>query len=332
MLSPLRYVISINNRSKLTIFTIAIVIMFVTSTLIIVYSFEISNKALVDRFESKYYIVESDSNLLDSRVSVSIHNATEIWLASAKINNQSTYIFAVVDPMHLLGYGFQPELNHIIPGKELNIKDHANVTFLGLSMNMSVDKSKSLKFFPEYWAVVNRTYFKEQNPNFLIVTHKVSAQGYSVLPMTALTQFYEKTAEDVTFDLMLIDMITIVVIYLFINALLSAEIRDSVKKIAIMRAIGSTKKNIGGIYLLRALYIGSVGMVIGFALGVILSYFLAAVIPLSGMLTYFTISVPHIVFIVDILISTVGSFFAALIPVSRAIKIKIVPGMKGVYR
>jgi len=304
--------------------------MFVTSTLIIVYSFEISNQALVDRFQSKYFIITSSDNLLNSHVYIKVHNATEVWLAPAIINNKSTYVFALRDPAHLFGYGYDPKAGDIIPGLELNIKGNVTARFLGEILCLNVTTHKDMKFFPEYWAVVNITYFGTRSPNFLIVSHEVKVQGYKVKPMTALPQFYAKTAQDVTFDLMLIDLITIVVIYLFINALLSAEIKDSVKKIAIMRAIGSTRTNIAGIYLLRALYIGSTGMVIGFSLGVILSYLLAALIPLTGMLTYFTIYVPHIVFIIDLLISTVGSFLAALLPVTRAVKVQIVPGMKGV--
>ncbi len=332
MLSPIRYVISLDGRSRLTVITIAIVIMFVTSTLVIVFSFENSNKELVDRFQSKYYVVVSSDNIMDSRVNARIKNATMVWMAPATINGTSTVIISVMDPTHLMGYGYTCKETQLIPGTALNLKKTANLSYEGRNYTLSVLGKKDLKFFPNYWAIVNISFFRGRAPNMLIVNHPVKVHGYMVLPMTVLTQFYAKTAEDVTFDLVLIDLITIVVVYLFINALLNVEIRDSVKKISIMRAIGSSRKNIGGIFLLRAIYIGTAGMIIGFSLGVILSYLLAAIIPLTGMLTYFNIVVPHLVFIVDLVVAVLGSFLAAIVPVKRAINIDILAGMKGVAR
>ncbi len=328
----MRYVLSLDNRSKLTVFTIAIVIMFVTSTLVIVYSFELSNQSLVNRFESKYFIIASDSNLLDSKVYASVPNATAVWLALAKINNVSTFIFAIYDPQHLFGYGYECKDGEIVLGNDLHFKNTADVKFDDINITLDISGNKDMKFFPNYWAAVNRTLFGTNPPNFLIVEKQTEIGGYKILPMTVLTEFYAKTAEDVTFDLVLIDMITIIVVYLFINALLNAEIIDSIKKISIMRAIGSSRWNIGGIFLLRALYIGTLGMITGFSFGVILAYFLAAVIPLTGMLTYFIIYIPHIVFVVDILIATLGSLLAAILPVRKAINVNILAGIRGVMR
>ncbi len=332
MISPIRYIVTVNKRSKLTIFTIAIVIMFITSTLVIVYSFEMSNETLVNRFESRYYVISSEDNLLKSEVNVSIENATEVWIEPGKINNVSTYIVAVYDPAHLLGYTYSCKPGQVVLGNKLTFKNNVSVSTIGKNFTLKILRHADLQVFPNYWAAMNYSVFSDKKPNFLIVDRNIEVSGYVTRGMTSLNSFYEKTAKDITFDLMLIDLITIVVIYLFINALLSFEIKENVKKIAIMQAIGSTRWNIGAIYILRALYIGTAGMITGFSLGVILAYLLAALIPLSGMLTYFVISIPHMVFLVDILLSVVGSIFASLIPVKNAIRINIVEGMKGALR
>ncbi|GEM_PF-2785066 len=332
MISPLRYVISLTKRSKLTIFTIAIVVMFVTSTLAVVYSFEMSNKALIERFESRYYVISSDENLLKSRVEMKVENAAYIWITPGKVNNQTTYVIGVYDPHNILGTYLSCDEDRIIVGRDVNTGKHVHLQFLDLNLNLTLDRKMSFSYFPDYWVIVNNSYFAGQKPNFMIVDRNIQVEGYMTKSLTSLTTFYERTAEEISFDLFLLDLISMVVIYLFINALLTIEIRENVKKIAIMRAIGSTRKNIAALYLLRSLYIGTAGSVIGFSLGVSLAYLLAALIPLSGMLTYFYIYVPPIVFIADVIIAIIGSLIAAISPIYSAVKINIVKGMKGVVK
>ncbi len=330
MISPLRFVVSLTKRSKLTVITIAIVVLFVTATLIIVYSFEMSNKALIERFESNYYIISSSDNLLKSKIKESIPDAAYVWIVQGKVNNISTYIIGVKDIHHVLNVELSCQPSSIIVGKKLNVSKWAHVEFEGKSLNLTVDRKMSFSMFPDTWVVVNHTVISSASPNFAIVYKKINVAGYGTRSMTTLSTFYEKTAEEISFDLFILDLISMVVIYLFINALLSIEIRENVKKIAIIRAIGSTGKNIGGLYFLRALYIGTIGTLIGFSAGVIISYLLAAVIPLFGMMTYFSIYIPHAVFYADVIIAVLGSSLASISPVRTALKIKPIEGIKGV--
>ena len=332
MIAPLRYIISVTKRSKLTMISIGIVIMFITSTLVIVYSFEASNRELVERFESKYYIVSSSDDLLHSTVPLGIINGTYVWLSPGKINNESTYIAGIYDPNNLLGYSYQCDNNSIILGRNFKNIKFAKLEFNNETFELKRERILNFQYFPNYWVIVNYTLFKEMGikPNFVILNKDMKIDGFKTMSMTSLTQFYSKTAEEIGFDLMLMNLISIVVIYLFVNALLNMEISENTKKIAIMRAIGSTKYNIGAIYLLRSLYIGFMGMLIGFSFGVVLSYLLSSIIPLFGMLTYFNVYVPTIVIIVDFGVSVVGSVLASITPIRRVIKINLIGGLRGV--
>ena len=150
--------------------------------------------------------------------------------------------------------------------------------------------------------------------------------------MISLTSFYKQTANEIGFDMFLLNIISIVVIYMFINTLLTMEIKQNMRKIGIIRAIGSTRKNISGLYMFRALYVGFVGMLIGFSMGIVMAYFLATVIPLAGYLTYFNIYVPSYVFYMNILLAVVGSFFASIRPVRNALKVSILGAIRSVIR
>ncbi len=329
MISPLRYVVSLTKRSKLTILTVAIVTMFVTSSLVIVYSFEMSNKSLIEKFESNYYVISSNDDLTKSRVNAHVNNAAYVWITKGKINNMSTYIIGIYDPNNVLKSNYNCDKNSVILGNYYNLKNQVILSFNNISKNFTIYSRVSFSHFPEYWVAVNYTYFSSEPPNFLIVTKHVSILGYTTKSMTSLSLFYEKTAEEISFDLFLLDIISLVVIYLFINALLMMEIRENSKKIAILRAIGSSNGNIAGLYLLRSLYIGTMGMIIGFSLGVALSYLLSAIIPLLGFLTYFYVYIPPFVFIADLIIAVVGSIIAAISPVRKVLNIKVIRGLRG---
>ncbi len=329
MIAPLRYVVSLSRKSKVTIISIAIVMMFITSIFIIVYSFEVSNRSLAERFEAKYYIISSSENLITSHIENNSIYGAYVWISLGKIDGNETYIIAIYDPHKILGPAYQCPSDGIVLGSHYSYKSQEKVELSGKKYVLNTTRVYNFKFFPDYWAIVNRTLFSG-SPNFIITNRDIKVDGYITQKMVTLSLFYSRTAEEISVDLMIIDLISVIVIYLFINALLSIEIRESTKKIAIIRAMGSSKFNIGSIYLLRSLFIGVVGMAIGFSLGVVLSYLLITLIPAMGMLTYFYVSVPPIVIYVNLIVAVAGAIFASITPIRRAIKIDIIKGIRGV--
>ena len=330
MIAPLRYVISLSRRSKITIITIAIVMMFVTSIFIIVYSFEVSNKSLAERFEAKYYIISSNSDITKSDVgNLNVYGAY-VWISRGSVDGNETYILSIYDPHRILGALYRCPSDGIILGTYYKYKSHETLFLNEHKYVLNTTRVVDFRFFPDYWVIVNRTLFDGKDPNFIITTKDISIDGYMTQKMVTLSIFYSRTAEEVSFDLTIIDLISVVVVYLFINALLGMEIRENTRKISIIRAIGSSRFNIGAIYLLRSLFIGITGMIIGFSLGVILSYLLITMIPAMGMLTYFYVFVPFIVIYVDIIVALVGAILASIGPIRKAINMDIIKGIKGV--
>ena len=329
MIAPLRYVVSLSKKSKITIMSIAIVMMFVTAIFIIVYSFEVSNKSLAERFEAKYYIISSSNDVTKSDVSgLSVYGAY-VWISQGSMDKNETYVIAIYDPHNILGSSYKCSEDGIILGTYYKYKSHETLFLNGHDYILNTTRIFDFKFFPDYWVIVNRTLFDGKNPNFVITNKEITVDGYITQKMVTLSAFYSRAAEDVSFDLMIIDLISVVVVYLFINALLNMEIKENTKKISIIRAIGSSRFNIGAIYLLRSLFIGLTGMIIGFSLGVILSYLLITMIPAMGMLTYFYVYVPVIVGYINLIVAVVGAFLASLGPVRKAINVDIIRGIKG---
>ncbi len=334
MIAPLRYVISLHKRSILTVVAIAVVVMFLTSITVVIYSFEMSNRALVERFQTDYYVISSTEDLLKSRVPEELvgNKGAYVTILNARINNVSTYIVGIYDPGNILGKRYQCSAGEIILGKYYSNKLIAvHVAWRNGSEVLKVKRITNLNFFPQYWAVANFSFVKNQTHrvNFIITKGKINVQGYEIYSMTKLNDFYVKNIGEITWDLFFLEAISIVVIYIFTNTLLNMEIRENVRKIGIMKAVGSSKKNIAALYLLRSIFVGSAGMLLGFSLGVILSYLLISFIPLLGLSTYFFIYIPPMVFLIDLLIAIAGAAIAAVGPIRRAVRIDILRGMRG---
>jgi len=338
MIAPLRYIVSLKKRSKITIMAIAVVIMFITSTSIITYSFEISNKELVEKFESRYYMIYSNDNILDSSVPVSKNiRGAYVYILPAKIENRSTYLVGIYDPYNVLSSFFQCHYGDIILGddfKNYKIGNSIEVSLNSTLFELHIANIHSLLLFPSYWGIINYTLAQKfkKAPNFAIINENKKIKGFYTSSMIGLSDFYFKSSEEITTDLLFLALISIVAVYFFIDSLLTIEIRESVKKISIIRAIGSTKRNIIAIYILRSLYIGLAGMLLGISAGVVIAYLVAAIFPLTGILTYFMIYIPLKVFIFPAIIILVGSVLGIIQPLLNANKLNIVRGMRGLIR
>jgi putative ABC transport system permease protein len=307
--------------------------MFITSTFVIVNSFEISNKELVERFQSQYYIISSSEDLLKSRVSIEEVEGAYIYLIPSKIDNESTYVVGIYDPHNIIGKAYQCNYDEIILGRYYEgHKGTIPIILNSSQIELHILKTYDFKFFPNYWGIINYSLAQkfQKMPNFIIVDKKVYVEGYITEPIVKLSEFYYKSSEEITFDLIFLTLISIVAIYFFINALLNMEIKENTRNISIIRAIGSTTYNIGAIYFLRAIYIGMAGMVLGLSLGIIIAYLLSSTFQLMGFLTYFTIYVPYNVFTITALLSIIGGAIASIQPIRNATKIKVISGMKGV--
>jgi len=332
MIAPMRYVISLHKRSKLTIVAIAIVIMFITSITSIIYSFELSNKELVERFQSKYHIISSSEDLLKSKINIKDVRGAYVTLLKVNIGGRETYLAGIYDPYKILESKYECKMNEIILEKSFSTRNNTvKILWQSGSMWLKVKRVNSLDIFPEYWGIANFSLVNNitHRVNFIITKERFEIQGYETYSMTKLNDFYFKNVEEITWDLIFLELISIVVIYIFTNTLLNMEVRENIRKMGIMKAIGSSKRNIASLYLLRSIYIGTSGMLLGFSLGVVLSYILTTFIPMLGISTYFVVYIPPVIFLIDVLLGVGGSFLASIGPVRKAVKVNILAGLGG---
>ncbi len=307
--------------------------MFLTSTISVIYSFEMSNRELTQRFQSKYYVISSSFNLLKSDVSPNAVSGAYVVLLSVKVDNISTFAAGIYDPHGILKKNYNCSVGEIILGNEFKTTNRNVILQIGRNNTiLHVRRKMELGIFPNYWVIINFTQALRisKKINFVITDKSVHITGYYTTSMIQLNNFYTRNVEEISWDLLFLEIIGILVIYIFTNTLLNLEIMENVRKISIIKALGSSRSNLIGLYLLRSLYIGLSGMIIGFSLGVIITYFMVSFLPLLGVVSYFNIYVPPIVFVINALIALAGAVLASLGPIRRAVKIEVINGIRGV--
>ena len=123
---------------------------------------------------------------------------------------------------------------------------------------------------------------------------------------------------------MFIILVLIIVVAAFnIVGTLILVVMENGREIAILKAMGATRKNIGRIFMLEGLLIGLGGTVLGLSLGLVLCYILAnyqfVELPAS---VYYVTTLPVKVQIMDVLAislaAVVVSFLATVYPARRA--------------
>jgi putative ABC transport system permease protein len=182
----------------------------------------------------------------------------------------------------------------------------------------SVDMARSLK-----GDMSNDSY------SFLIIEQNMNFEGYRTSNMISILNYFVKSTEEIAYDLIILEIVSILIIIILVNAIMSMEIKENVRNISIMRCLGATPKTILYIYMLRAMYISIVGGLLGLCLGVINSYLLVGAIPRLGFKTLYAVYVPTIVLIIPFLIALFSGFIGSIIPLRKATRIEPLEGLQG---
>ena len=337
MIPSIQFITKINKRAYLTVIGIGLAIMFVTSTLILTTSFEESTKYLLSRFETKYYVVDDGNPFVESHVrSVDIMFAGCV-LSEITINNTETYFLGIFDPNDLLEKGYNLENDEIWCGYQLEIEaEEINLTSSLGTYNLTVSNTYRSSMFPNNWVIGSvdmaralRGDMCNDSYSFLIIGENVVFEGYRTSNMISILNYFIKSTEEIAYDLIILEIVSIMIIIILVNAIMNMELKENIKNICIMRGLGATPNTIFYIYLLRALYISTVGGLFGLCLGVISSYILVGAVPRLGFETLYAVYVPTIVLIIPFVIALFAGFIGSVVPLWKATKIEPLHGLQG---
>lgn len=103
-----------------------------------------------------------------------------------------------------------------------------------------------------------------------------------------------------------------------LTSTISMNVLERTREIGVMRAIGATPKKIRNLIVTEGLTIGFFSIVVGFIVSLGLSYFMGKFIGHISFRTTLTLTISLTAMIIWILIVTMGSYFATMLPAKRA--------------
>lgn len=331
----LRYlIVKTSRRIYVTIFAMAVAIMFVTTMFILADSFRESNIGLLQRFKSNYYCISTNPDLYESRVPEGKFNGSSCILVKITVEKDNetyiTYFLGINDTLGILKYNGEGiwigSESPILPGE---------MTIYGPDSNISVYVNRVYRtsFFPNYWLIGNLSTARmlrgdmENEVNFVITEYPIYENGYRCSSMTSIIDFFRASVEEIERDVALTIIIALVISILLMNSVMAMDMKDNSRTIAILRAIGCTRYKIFMVYFARAVYIAITASLFGLSLGIILSYSLVSIIPRFGVESLFNIVVYPYVAIYAILLGFLGAVIGGIPPILGTLKIGIVREM-----
>jgi putative ABC transport system permease protein len=103
-----------------------------------------------------------------------------------------------------------------------------------------------------------------------------------------------------------------------LTSTISMNVLERTREIGVMRAIGATPKKIKGLIVSEGLIIGCLSIILAFAMSIALSYFMGEFIGSISFRTPLTLTISLSAILIWILIVTVGSYLATILPAKRA--------------
>jgi ABC-type antimicrobial peptide transport system permease subunit len=257
-------------------------------------------------------------------------------LARVDVNGMTTYIFSIRDDDNVLPDRYTVQDNET----KLNIEfpydwERVSITYGSLSITRAVNSSRyNSTTFPDDWILASEHTLRTIRPelkdkwSFIVVGKPTedtmeNLKDFNTMEIPNILTFYSKGTKQLEKILWVIVVITSILIMLLIYTTMSIEIEYRKKDIGILRSLGATRKTIGVIFLSQSIIIAIIGILIGFVIGIILSYGIASFSVHMNIKALFEIVIPVYTLFIIFVITLIASIIGSLIPIYKATKITV---------
>ena len=103
-----------------------------------------------------------------------------------------------------------------------------------------------------------------------------------------------------------------------LTSTISMNVLERTREIGVMRAIGATPKKVRNLIVVEGLTVGILSIVIAFIVSLALSYFMGKFIGHISFRTTLTLTISLTAIVTWVLIVTLGSYLATILPAKRA--------------
>jgi putative ABC transport system permease protein len=189
----------------------------------------------------------------------------------------------------------------------------------------------SIKAFAKFNASINeikmiRIGYSDRSKDFAISMNReidkmLEASRISVSATTPVWLLHNAVAAHM--KVLVNSLLAMAVLMAFVGTLgltstISMNVLERTREIGVMRAIGATPKKIRNLIVSEGLIIGCLSIIVAFLASVGLSYFMSEFIGHISFRTPLTLTISYNAILIWVLIVTIGSYLATILPAKRA--------------
>lgn len=338
-----------NWRVLVTVIGVAACVMYLNGTTAMVEGLEAGTLGLTARVEQGPYLIYDGGSLLTSSIDknsltqlegdVASCTASEVSVLSGGTLVEESYMIACEDPEDALELDLRNlSANDIWLGE--NIRDELldlNLSaYVGAHVvleHQSENETKVIRsilrgnVFSEEWVLVHPQTFHNltqglvEDYSFILVPIENSkdishfeSEGYEAIPTTGTIEFFRTGLAQVENDLWGIVFSSALVITILVFSLLGIEVKYREEDIKIMSQIGAGSTLIMGVFLTQALFISTLGALLGVSMGVVATSFISSWSSLFGYASFVTPQMTFNSVIVPILTAIIFGLVGGIFP------------------
>lgn len=324
------------SRARSTSWTIALCTMFIVASFSVAAGLQTSMDTLMDNFSSEYYVVTEPSGagpiLFDQQDVLSIVDEAAfglLCLADASPGLGGVTAFCVVDGEGVMNEALSTDGSNALAGTELAFSGELLLSADREVMVTVVGKYSS-SFLPPHWLLCSEETMRmllaadDGEFNFAVVKELTEQEmesllnaGFVVQPMIAILEFLQSGANELRSDALLVLLPSSFVVGVLVYSFLGSEVVDRRREIGILKTIGAGRQRIFSYLLMNSLIITAWGAALGLALGIILSYGIAALA--SHMFTsVFVIEIQESLLLIAFVATLAAGLVGTMIPAIRS--------------
>lgn len=277
------------SRLKVLTFAIGVCVAFIIGSYAFANGLSITVESISNKFVSEGVLAYQGSDLEASLIVpsqlITDHTFASIAICVASVNGSERTFFAVDDPLSTLNQNLVPLQGEMLSGSVNPLSGAVNLTTDEGNVGLYANHTYSSAKFPAYWNLLRWDDLIKLRPemrlnaSFVIfassdgeLLNSLHSQGLTVQEMTGILNYFAAGSREVTSDLWLIIVPSSFIVALLVYSALSMEVKDRARDIAILKTMGSSDRQIRGIFFFQALILSILGALVGILIGIIVSY------------------------------------------------------------
>ena len=332
-----------NARLKALTIAIGVCVAFIVGSFAFAYGLGSTVENITTKFESEGAIAFQGDDLSFSVIDLTgvafdrSFAAVQMCQATTNITGENESVFfSVSDPEGVLDQDLSPDPGEMLTGSLDSLQGFVTVQTSGGSAELTVNGTYYSEMFPDYWHLISMEDMELLHPglagkaSFLLfdtvdgeLLQSIKSQGLSVIEMTAILDYFSAGSAEVESDLWLIILPSSFIVAMLVYSAVAMEAHDRRTDIAILKTMGASNRQVGGIFFFQALVLSVLGGLIGIMIGIVVAYAISTASSIAIENSLFYLRVTEYSMLIAFTSSLIAGCAGSLYPIRRAMRQRV---------